>query len=115
MLFNIKGYVNRYNCRILESEPSVGICIKCHSCPKINLWAGLTFSCVIDPYFLESMVKATHYLKMLKEVLVPYLKRKRKLKSKVFHQEFCSTALCCQCKRVFRPLFWLCWSYFLAL
>ena len=83
---HVKGYVNRHNCRIWEFAPPDGVCIKPHSSPKVSVWANVTCYGLMGPYlFEEVMVKADHYLKMLKEFLVPYVKRK--LKSAIFQQD----------------------------
>ena len=74
--------------RIWGSEPPEGICIKSHSSPKVNVWAGFACYGVIGPYlFEEDIVKAYHCLKMLKKFLVPHLKRKRKSKSLISKQD----------------------------
>ena len=54
---------------------------------RVVVWCALSCQHVIGPYFFESTVSAKSYLKMLREFVIPALRRRNILESIIFQQD----------------------------
>lgn len=54
---------------------------------RITVWCGMTSEFVVGPYFIEGTIDAPTYLKMLKEQLLPDLRRRRVMRKIYFQQD----------------------------
>ena len=87
MLFSLSGDINRLNCRIWSAQnPHHVMETEMHS-PKICVWMGLSAKFGIQPYFFEGTVKSKDYLLMLKNHVIPQLKKRRAFSRIFFMQD----------------------------
>lgn len=90
--FHLNGEVNKQNCRYwAQNNPSELHQQPLHS-EKVTAWAAVSKSCVIGPYFFEEngrtvTVNAQRYLRMLREFLVPELRRRGLSCSRIYFQQ----------------------------
>lgn len=91
--FHLNGHVNKQNCRFWsETNPKRLHQRPLHS-PKLVVWAAITSTGVIGPYFFEDVsgravtVRAHNYCEMIREFLVPALQEYRGNTSRVWFQQ----------------------------
>lgn len=85
--FSLDGRVNTHNCVIWAFEkPSQSLARHLHS-PKICVWMGLTATFKLKPFFFPATVNADNYLDLLRDHVMPQLRRKRKMSTVVFQQD----------------------------
>jgi len=77
--FDIKGYVNRQNCRIWGSENPREFQVKPMHLQRVTVWCALWVGDVIGPYFFENedvkaiTVTGKRYRTMINNILWPAL------------------------------------------
>ena len=82
--FYLDGDINSKNCVIWNSsKPNVIVTKPLHS-EKVTVWMGVSKDFITRPYFFVGSVDGESYLKMLKEHLLPELRRLRKVRSCIF-------------------------------
>jgi len=92
--FYLHGDVNSQNMRYWSDENPCLIQEKPLHSPKITVWMGIASFGLIGPYVYVATVNGERYRTMIKEFLLPELRRRRKLKSTWFQQDgaTCHTA-----------------------
>lgn len=90
--FHLNGVVNKQNCRYwAQNNPRELHQRPLHS-EKVTVWAAVSKSCVIGPYFFEEdgravTVNAQRYQRMLREFLVPELRRRGLSRCRLYFQQ----------------------------
>lgn len=91
--FHLNGHVNKQNCRFWsETNPRRLHERPLHS-PKLVVWAGITSTGIIGPYFFEDerghamTVRANNYCNMLADFLVPALQELQGNTSRMWFQQ----------------------------
>lgn len=85
--FYLHGLVNRHNCRYWSDSRPVWYQEQPLHSPKVVVWGGVWKGGVIGPFFFDGNVNGNNYLDMLKEFVVPYLRKKRILTKVRFQQD----------------------------
>lgn len=91
--FYLSGHVNRHNSRIWSNENPQEIQERPLHSPRVTVWCGITASTVFGPYFFESddgttsTVNGERYRIMIREFLIPRIKRQRALRNTWFQQD----------------------------
>lgn len=85
--FSMAGHVNRHNAIVWGSEkPRKVIEADIHA-PKVCVWFGYSARYRLTPFFFPSTVTGENYTEMLREHVIPQIRRKRRLNSTVFQQD----------------------------
>lgn len=85
--FYLDGDINPKNCVIWNScKPNVIVTKPLHS-EKVTVWMGVAKDFITRPYFFVGSVNGESYLNMLKEHVLPELRRIRKVRSCIFMQD----------------------------
>ena len=85
--FSLTGILNRHNCRIWSQENPHAIHTTTLHSPHICVWMGLSSRFGLKPYFFEGNVNGENYLDMLREHMIPELKRHRAFNRTIFMQD----------------------------
>lgn len=85
--FSLSGSVIRHNSVIWACQkPTTTIAIPYQS-QKVCVWFGYSATYRLTPYFFDTTVTGENYSEMLKNHVIPEIKRKRKLKQTSFQQD----------------------------
>ena len=91
--FHINGAVNRHNCRYWAPQnPQMTHELPLHS-PKVTVWCGVSGFGIIGPYFFQNdndqtvTVNSQRYVAMLRDFLLPQLRRRRLLRRQLWFQQ----------------------------
>lgn len=95
--FHLNGSVNKQNCRYWSPNNPQQLHQRPLHCDRVTVWAGLGKFGVIGPYFFEEngravTVNSERYLTMLREFLLPELRRRRINRRNVWFQQDGATA-----------------------
>jgi len=90
--FYLSGHVNHQNCRFWATENPEIIHEKPLHDPYVTVWAGVASFGIIGPYFFEERnqpvrVNKDRYIDMIKNFVIPELKKKRKFSLTWFQQD----------------------------
>ena len=85
--FNLSGQVYKHNSIIWAAEkPKVSYAVDMHA-PKMIVWFGFSSKFKLTPFFFPATVTGENYSAMLKNHVIPELRRKRKLSITTFQQD----------------------------
>lgn len=85
--FHLDGNVNNYNFRIWsESNPNF-VVEKQRKPAQVLVWCAMSSNKIIGPFFFDSTVNASNYLKMLQEFFLPKHKKQKLYRSYYFQQD----------------------------
>lgn len=95
--FHLDGYVNKQNFRYWSSTNPEELHERPLHSPKVTVWCGVTKTCVIGPYFFEEngrtvTVNSQRYLAMLRDFLIPELRRNHLARNRIWFQQDGATA-----------------------
>ncbi len=90
--FHLSGVVNKQNMRFWATENPHIVHEKPLHSPKVTVWLGIASYGIVGPYFFQESnetvtVNKVRYIKMLREFLIPELKKRRKLSQTWFQQD----------------------------
>ena len=69
--FNVNVHVNKHNCWIWGWEKLASVLTKNQGSSKVTVWAALTKSGIIEPYFFYENLNGSNYQQMLPHFLSP--------------------------------------------
>ena len=91
--FELSGWVNTQNARIWSDKQPYETVDSPKSREKVTVWMGLSYHGVFGPHFFEDddqkaeTVRTANYIAMLREKVIPVLKRKKIFDSCIFQQD----------------------------
>jgi transposase len=85
--FMLDGSVYTHQCVIWSPENPHAFVTKKLYPEHVTVWCGFTTKFVIGPYFFDGTVNAERYLTMLRDFVIPELKRHRALRKVTFQQD----------------------------
>lgn len=75
--FKLNGHINRHNCTYWSHENPYVVLEKEVNLPGITVWAAISSSGVIGPFFFEAPVTGERYLDMLQTFFFPQVQQQR--------------------------------------
>ena len=85
--FSMDGMVNRHNCIIWAAEnPRKVVTTSLHPA-KLCVWMAFSANYKLKAFFFENTVDQDNYTNMLQHHMFPQVRRKRIMKSVIFHQD----------------------------
>lgn len=85
--FSLSGHVNRHNCVVWGSEKPREIIERDVHAPKVCVWFGYSAQYRLTPFFFPDTVTGENYAEMLRNHVVPQIRRKHRLQSTIFQQD----------------------------
>lgn len=86
-VFKKNGRVNRHNCIYWSAENPHEVIEEELNVPGVCVWAGISSSSVVGPYFFEGTVTAASYTEMLTNYAIPFLQQQPGYDSLLWQQD----------------------------
>jgi inhibitor of nuclear factor kappa-B kinase subunit alpha len=84
---HLNGYINTKNCIIWGTEkPSNKVQKPLHP-QKVLVWCGFTADFILTPFFIDGNLNGCQYVTMLRNHVLPQLRKKRRMSSTIFQQD----------------------------
>ena len=86
--FYVNGCVNQHKCHIWGTKQLNEIHKYVRGSPKVNVWCGLLYDCVIGPFFFsESTITGVVYLDLLEQHVFPQIETFEQESRVIFMQD----------------------------